>query len=182
MQLEQVIIKFKEYLEVQEKSPETISSYMKDLKSFRIFIVTKYNGPVYFNDIISEDIDDYLRYLKEERKLSPASRSRNLYTLRSLYNFACKKDLCQQNIADKIEPIKIRQKERVYLTPEEVEKLINAIDHPLIKTVIQTLYYTGMRISECLDLKTDDLDFKTNIIHIKKGKGNEDRIYHTANS
>lgn len=173
--LQQVIEKFKEYLDVQERSPETISSYMKDLKSFETFIVTKYNGPVYFSDITAKDIDEYLKYLKEERKLSPASRSRNLYTLRSLYNFACKKDLCQQNIANKIEPIKIRQKERVYLTPKEVEELVNAIDHFLIKVVVQTLYYTGMRISECLNLKIDDLDFKNNIIHIKKGKGNKDR-------
>lgn len=116
-----------------------------------------------------------LKYLKEDRNLSPASRSRNLYTLRSFYNFACKKDLCQQNIATKLEPIKLRQKERVYLTSEEVDELVNAIDHPLVKIVVQTLYYTGMRISECLDLKIEDLDFKDNIIHIKRGKGNKDR-------
>lgn len=41
-----------------------------------------------------------------------------------------------------IEPIKIQKKERTYLSEKEVDTLINAVEHPLIKLVVQTLYYT----------------------------------------
>jgi integrase/recombinase XerD len=47
-----------------------------------------------------------------------------LYILRSFYNYACKKDLCKKNLAVLLEPVKVKQKERDYLTEEEFEELV----------------------------------------------------------
>lgn len=174
MLLHDAINEFKRYLTITSRSLETISSYSSDLSSFEHFMEDKYNGPVYLDEIESIDIEDYLYYLKN-KNLQNSTRSRNLYTLRSFWNFSFKNKLCSWNVAISIEPIKTQQKERTYLTKNEVVILMESIEHPLIKLVVQTLFYTGMRISECLNLKLSDVDLENKIIHVINGKGSKDR-------
>ncbi|WP_246615339.1 site-specific tyrosine recombinase/integron integrase [Clostridium thailandense] len=174
MLLQKVIKNFIHYLTITNKSSETIKSYNSDLTTFESFLEQKFNGPAYLKEIQACDIEDYLYYLKQ-KNLTTSSRSRNLYTLRSLWNFAYKNKLCDWNIAMSVEPIKIQRKERTFLSLEEVTLLIASIEHPLIEVVVQTLFYTGMRISECLNLKLTDVDFDGNIIKILNGKGGKDR-------
>ena len=174
MLLHKVIEKFKYNLITTDKSKETIKSYTADLSTFQNFIDTKYNCPMYITDIQAHDIEDYLYSLKL-KNLSTASRSRNLYTLRSLWTYAYKNKLCKWNIAMEVEPIKIQKKERTFLSTEEVNELTEAIDHTLINLVIQTLFYTGMRISECLNLQIADVNLQNKTIYVIAGKGNKNR-------
>ncbi|MDW8802578.1 tyrosine-type recombinase/integrase [Clostridium sp. A1-XYC3] len=174
MLLRDILKEFIYYLKITNKSNETIKSYTSDLMCFENFLEEKYNCAIYFNEITLIDIEDYLYNLKE-KNLKTASRSRNLYTLRSLWNYAYKNKLCEYNLAMAVEPIKIQRKERVFLSLEEVTTLITSIDHPLIGVVVQTLFYTGMRISECLNLQSKDVDFDNGVIHIINGKGGKNR-------
>ena len=80
-----------------------------------------------------------------------------------------------KNIAALLEPVKVKQKERDFLTEDEFEALADAIKHPVVKTVVQTLFYTGGRISEITSLKLDEVDLKERVIHIIEGKGGKDR-------
>lgn len=57
-----------------------------------------------------------------------------------------------------------------------MEELLKVIEHPLINLVVRTLYNTGLRISECLDLTIDTVDLENKVIHVIAGKGNKDRI------
>lgn len=175
MLLHETIERYKQYLVTMDKSKETIKGYMSDLSSFQYFLEKKYNCPLYINEIETIDIEDYLYWLKEKKQLQAASRSRNLYTLKSFWKYIHNKDFCIKNVAALLEPIKLQKKERIYLSPSEVNQLIKAIDHPLIKVVCQTLYYTGMRISECLNLSLSDVSLDTQVIHIINGKGKKDR-------
>ncbi|MCY6370974.1 site-specific tyrosine recombinase/integron integrase [Clostridium ganghwense] len=174
MLLRDAIKRFKQYLVMTDKSSETIRSYSTDLANFEKFLEHKYNCPLYLNEIQVTDIEDYLYYLKK-KNLQTASRSRNLHTLRSFWNYSCKNKLCNFNLAMTVEPIKIQKKERTYLSTEEAFQLIDAIEHPLIKLVIKTLYYTGLRINECLNLNINDVDLENKIIHVIGGKGNKNR-------
>lgn len=174
MLLNESIKEFIHYLVTTDKSNETVRSYKRDLVNFERFIEQRYNGSLYLEEIKSSDIEEYLYYLKM-KNLQTASRSRNLYTLRSFWKYAYKNKLCQWNIVMEVEPIKIQRKERTYLTMEEVNKLIETINHPLIKIVIETLFYTGMRISECLNLKLQDVNFQDKVIYVIEGKGKKDR-------
>lgn len=174
MLLTDAINKFIYHLTITNKSKETIKSYTSDLTAFQNFLECKYNCAVYLNEVKNIDIDDYLYKLKI-KKLSSASRSRQLYTLRSFWNYLYKNNLCNLNIAMSVEPIKIQRKERTFLSCEEAHTLINAIEHPIVKTVVQTLFYTGLRISECLNLKLEDVDMKNKIIHVINGKGSKNR-------
>ncbi|RFB36052.1 site-specific tyrosine recombinase/integron integrase [Brevibacillus sp. VP] len=167
---------FLEYMSSIGRSEETISGYGKDLVHFTRFLENKYNCESYMEEVTVTDIEEYLHYLKEERGYAPASRLRNLHTLRSFFAYAYKKELVVRNIALSVEKIKVQQKERIYLTEEEVERLVHAIDHPLIRLVVIVLYMTGLRISECLNLTIDDVNLEDKVIHVVAGKGNKDRL------
>lgn len=167
---------FLQHMDAIDRSPQTITGYGKDLKQFEQFLSIKYNGEPYIEDITSSDIEDFLMYLKEERDYAPGSRSRDLYTIRSFFSWAYKKEIVIRNVALSVENIKLQQKERIYLRDEEVEELLAAIDHPLINLTVRTLYNTGLRISECLSLTLSTVDLQNKVVHVIAGKGNKDRL------
>ncbi|KAB7666041.1 tyrosine-type recombinase/integrase [Bacillus sp. B1-b2] len=170
------INKFGKYQANIERSPVTIQAYYEDLTLFNRHLQEKYNGPIYLEDITQEDVENYLYYLKEIKHYQPISRKRVLGSTRSFFSYAYKSEWCDKNVTAKLEPIKCQHKERQYLSEKEVNQFVNAIDHKLIRLVAQTLYYTGMRISECLNLQVEDVDLEGNMIHIRHGKGNKDRF------
>lgn len=176
MLITQATEKFLQYLSSIERSEETTSGYGKDLKIFANFLVQKYKRTPNLYEVTIIDIEDYLFWLKQERNYAPASRSRNLYTLRSIFAYAYKREFITRNVALSVENIKIQQKERVYLTKEEVSQLVQAIDHDLIRLVVQVLYFSGLRISECLNLTVKRVDLEKKVIHVVAGKGKKDRL------
>jgi len=174
MLLSNAIDSFVKYMKIIDRSQETITGYLKQLKYFNSYLEAKYNCPIYLEDITLADIEGYMNYLLS-RGNAAASRARSLYILRSFYNYTCKVGLTDKNIPSLIENIKFQYKERTYLTTKEFIQLINAIDVELIKYIVITLFYTGMRISECLNLKTEDIDLDNDIIHVIEGKGGKNR-------
>lgn len=174
MLLNQVIQDFVKYMKLIDRSKETITGYEKELGYFNGFLSVKHNCPAYIEDIDLKDMEDYLLDQKQ-RGISSASRSRSVYILRSFYNYCIKKDLVDKNIAALLEPVKVKQKKRDFLTKDEFEALVDAIKQPVVKTVVQTLFYTGGRISEITNLKLDEVDLEKRVIHIIEGKGGKDR-------
>ena len=174
MLLKQGIKDFTRYMKLIDRSGQTIRGYEKELTYFDNFLSVKHNCPMYVDDIKLTDIEDYLLDQKK-RKIATASRSRSVYILRSFYNYCTKKDIVHKNLAALIEPVKVKQKERDFLTEAEFEELIEAITKPVIKTVVLTLFYTGGRISEILDLQLEDVDLENRVLHIIEGKGGKDR-------
>jgi integrase/recombinase XerD len=174
MLLNQTIKGFSKHMEFIDRSKETIRGYALELNSFSNFVTVKHNGPVYVEDIGLQDLEDYLLHEKE-RGIASASRSRSLYIIKSFYNYCCKKDICSRNLASFLEPVKIKQKERAFITEQEFNDLVKAIDHPVIRTVVQTMFYTGGRMSEMINLKLEEVDLKNKVLHIIEGKGKKDR-------
>ena len=174
MLLNQAIEGFTKYMHLIDRSQETIRGYISELGCFSNFVTIKHNCPVYLEDIVLQDLEDYLLHEKE-RGAASASRSRSLYILRSFYNYCCRKDLCVKNIASLLEPVKIKQKEREFITEDELGELVAAIEQPVIKTVVQAMFYTGGRISEMIHLTLEDVDLENRVLHIIDGKGGKDR-------
>jgi integrase/recombinase XerD len=174
MLFNQAIKSFIKHMELIDRSKETIRGYEGELISICNFITVKHNSPVYMEDINLQDLEDYLLYEKN-RGIASASRSRSLYIIKSFYKYCCKKDICPKNLADLLEPVKVQQKERAFITESEFNDLVNAIGHPVVRTVVQTMFYTGGRISELINLKLEDVDLKNKVLHIIEGKGKKDR-------
>ncbi len=165
---------YQQYLNIIERSAETIRSYTVELNCLNRFLEYRYNSPIYINELKLYDYEVYLSELKR-KGASVASRRRIIYIIRSLYNYCIKKEMVNRNIGMLLEPIPLQQHEREYLTYKEFESLSNALNHYLIKVVVTCLFYTGLRINECLSLKVGDVDMENRVLSIRNTKSKKDR-------
>jgi integrase/recombinase XerC len=125
------------------------------------------------------DARSYLAYLSD-RGYSKATIARKLATLRSFYKFLVKTNRCSVNPLSAIRTPKQEKKLPRFLEYEEIKRLL---DTPPIDTwlgardraILETLYSTGIRVSELVGLNMDDIDFLSEVIHIR-GKGKKERI------
>src|SRR5262250_2963019 len=118
-----------------------------------------------------QHIREYQAYLFTQRKLSPGSVTNHLCALRFFYIQTLKKPW---SIADTPYPKK-RYRLPTILSQEEVAQLIDAAPTPFHRTILMTLYATGVRRTELTRLKVSDVDSRRMVIHIQRGKGRQDR-------
>ncbi len=175
MTFEKAIELFKKNLISLQRSSETVKGYLKDLNTFSNFLAEKYNCEVYLDEICEDDIEEFLNFLLLEKHYFPTSRNRALISIKSFYHFCVVKKHCILNVSKNVPYIKNEQKERVSLSEIEVDRLIDLTDDISLKIVFQTLYLTGLRISEFLNLRIQDVDLENKLIYVKLGKGKKDR-------
>lgn len=167
--------KFLEDLQIKNKSPQTINGYEKDIRFFQEFLESHLNGQVYVEEITEEDIEQYIKYLRNVRGLQPRSQNRYVSSIRSMYNYAFKKRIITVNVAQYIENVQYQRKEREFLNLKELELLFSHIDSELVKIAVMTLAYTGIRISELKELKLTDVDLSNKTMKVL-GKGDKQRV------
>jgi len=105
--------------------------------------------------------------LFQKRKLSSGSVTNHLAALRFFYIQTLKK---AWSVAETPYPKKNHHLPAI-LSQEEVARLIDAAGTPLHRTLLMTLYATGLRRAEVTHLKVSDIDSKRMIINIREGKG-----------
>ncbi len=121
----------------------------------------------------------YLAFLNE-KQYSKATIARKLATLRSFYKFLVKRNQVTSNPVVAVRTPKQDKKLPRFLEYEEVKKLLDTPpqDNWLgarDRAILETLYSTGIRVSELVALNMDDIDFLGEIVHIR-GKGKKERI------
>lgn len=158
------------------RSEETVRGYESDLKLFNQHLESQFNGPVYVEDITTEDVEAYLTKRKNEDGIASASINRYLNAIRGCLQHAVKQKLVPYNVAEDIEQLKVNRAERTHLLESELTVLLDAIKHPIIKEASRLMVYTGARVSECTGLTLEDVDFEKNVIRIIDGKGGKDRV------
>lgn len=161
---------FEKYMIYHEMSQETIKGYMKDLRNFNRFITERYNSLVYVEDITLNHVKEYMYYLVDKRELAPRSRNRYLFSLRSFFNYAVKKQWVDRNVAAKVNPVKVMQEKKVALTQEEIEELLEVIEHPIIRFAVVLMANSGIQVIEAKGIKMIDIDLAQNQFLIT-GKG-----------
>jgi integrase/recombinase XerC len=132
--------------------------------------------------LLSAQTDSVRSYLSllNEKQYSKATIARKLATLRSFYKFLVKRNHISSNPVVSIRTPKQEKKLPRFLEYEEVKKLLNT---PPVNTwlgardraILETLYSTGIRVSELVALNMDDIDFLGEVVHIR-GKGKKERI------
>ncbi len=132
--------------------------------------------------LISTDSNDVRAYLGRlnEKQYSKATIARKLATLRSFYKFLMKRNKVGVNPVASIRTPKQEKRLPHFLEYEEVKRLLQTppLDNWLgarDRAILETLYSTGMRVSELVGLNMDDIDFLGEIVHIR-GKGKKERI------
>ncbi len=126
-----------------------------------------------------DSIRAYLTFLNE-KQYSKATVARKLATLRSFYKFLVKRNYTSSSPVVSIRTPKQDKKLPRFLEYEEVKRLLNT---PPTNTwlgardraILETLYSTGIRVSELVALNMDDIDFLGEVVHVR-GKGKKERI------
>jgi site-specific recombinase XerD len=118
-----------------------------------------------------QHIREYQAHLFTKQKLSPGAVTNHLCALRFFYIQTLKKPW---SIADTPYPKKAHRLPAI-LSQEEVAQLIDAAPTPYYRTILMTLYATGIRNAELTRLKISDIDSQRMVIHIQGGKGRQDR-------
>lgn len=164
--------KYLDYLQFERRlSKNTILSYTDNLKRFDIFL----NGKS-VEDVTRKDIEDYLKF---NDNMKEKSRVHYLTVIRNFYKFLIDEELIDNNPCDTIAMPKISKTLPHYLTEEEINKLLSfPLNTPYDyrnKAMLEILYATGMRVSELVDLKLENLHLDENFI-IVMGKGSKERL------
>jgi len=157
-------------LKLRNFSDKTISSYKFHNQKFLDFIKKQPE------EISEDDIKSYLAYLISDKKLKPASVNLAMCTLRFFYEKIMEKDVFK-----KIDSIKLEKKIPVVLTKDEIKQLLASIKNKKHKLLIETMYSSGLRVSEAVSLKLEDLNLNEKIGKVV-GKGRKDRLIILSNT
>ncbi len=159
-------------------SDNSAISYENDLRRYLRFITHTLNISG-LGGITLQHIEKYLEELIE-LELSVSTIARNISSIRSFHEFAVVEKLAEANPAELIELPKKAQKLPEVLNPREVEMILNEADRTTMAgirdaAIMETLYASGMRVSELTDLEMDRLFFEIGFIRVI-GKGNKERL------
>lgn len=177
MKKEEVIDNFFKVLKSEYNySDYTIKNYKLDLTLFFDFLNKSNINYLYLN---KDNVLAYLKYL-DKMNLKNSTISRRISTLRTFYNYLMNEGLINSNIFLNVKNPKLEKKLPNYLNYTEMEELLESIDISTDeglkrRLLIEMFYSTGCRVSEIINIKVKDIDFKDKKIRIM-GKGSKERI------
>jgi integrase/recombinase XerD len=155
---------FERFMITERKSFYTIKEYKFLISGFLSYC----NKDI--SSINFEDIENYKNFIVTEKQYSKASQYLAMKALKLYYKFK------NMDIPPNLVPPRRSQKMPVYLNQKDAGTLINGCDNTRDKAVISVFLYTGLRVSELVNLEIGDVDFEENIIYVHAGKGDKDRI------
>lgn len=157
--------RFVQDLTIRNYSPKTISSYVGAL-----IALARYYGRS--PDRISlEEIRRYQIHLIEERRISPST----INTFVAAVRFFQRVTLGREELATRIAYAKRPKPLPVVLSREETLRLFEALPEPRMRLALMTAYSAGLRVSEVVRLRVEDIDSQRMLIRIRQGKGQKDR-------
>jgi len=145
-------------------SDKTIKIYVFHNKKFLDFIKK------HPEEVTNQDIKSYIAFLLD-KKQKPSSINLTICALKFFYTNIIKNKL----LFDEIPSLKAEKKLPTVLTKQEIKQLLNAIENPKHKLLIELMYSSGLRVSEAVSLKLDDLQLDEKIGIVKQAKGKKDR-------
>ena len=154
-----------EELQRRNYAQSTAEAYIRALKEF----ATYYHRPP--DQLGPKEINQFQLHLLLDRRLSAKSVMQRTAALRFFFNITLKRGYPQNEFCYPKAPKRLP----VILSQDEVKAMINAATSLLHRTLLMTLYSTGMRRAEITRLKVNDIDSQRMVIHIKQGKGQKDR-------
>ncbi len=171
----------KEYLTIlryeKNLSENTTKSYKNDLQKFLTFLnETKVKD---FSEVTSNIIAKFFEHQRESG-VDSATSARYMSSIKGFFRFLENNSYIEKNPTEKLSPVKKARKLPSVLTLPEIEMILNA---PRIsdttglrdKAILETVYSSGLRVSELINLKINDLFFDDEVIRVL-GKGSKERI------
>jgi len=148
-------------------SPRTINAYVNWMKQYIRFHNVKH--PVNMGE---EEVTRFLSWLAVERKVSPSTQKQALNALVFLYKHVLQRPLGRLK---SYERPRLRNTMPVVLSKWETRTIL-AQTEGIYQLILNLIYGSGLRLSECLRLRVKDIDFDYGQLIIRDGKGHKDRV------
>jgi integrase/recombinase XerD len=178
MKWKTALVDYEYFLRIEKGlSENSITSYVADIRKLINYLETNsiHTNPV---TIDSDTVQQFIYALSTD--LSARSQARLISGLRNFFNYLIAENYRKGNPTSLLESPKIGRKLPDTLSVEEIDMIIGAIDLGLPfgernRTIVETLYSCGLRVTELIQLKLSDLFFEEGFIRVH-GKGNKQRF------
>ncbi len=161
------LTKMERYLRVQGYSPNTIKAYRREIRFF-----FDHTG------LAPEKVryDDIIFYLEKRKVLGTCSRSSAVHCISALnHYFSINRDIYRRNPTIGIRLPKKESRFPEILSRKEVSAILTVLQNRKHRFLLILVYSAGLRVSEVVNLRINDLDFDRGMIHIRQSKGRKDR-------
>ena len=172
---------FIDYLRYEKRvSPHTVTAYEHDMSQFFSFLQEKLEINQ-LSDVHTEDIRSWIISLLEDESLQAKSVNRKISAVRAFYRYKLKIKELSTNPTLSIHAPKIPKKLPQYVDAKDMEHLFSDVPFEdsfeglRDRTILELFYATGMRLSELLNIKTQDIHLQDNTIKVL-GKRNKERL------
>jgi integrase/recombinase XerD len=178
-----IILDYEFYLKIERGlSENTLKNYSLDINGLADFILSK-NIEENPKNCSKETLQEFI--YQYSKSISANSQARRISAIKSFFNFLIFEKIRSDSPADLIEGPKLGRKLPVTLNLTEIEKILNGIElnqphGPRNRAIIETLYGSGLRVSELVNLRLSNIFFKEDIIRVI-GKGDKQRLVPLGN-
>ncbi|MEI6805690.1 MAG: site-specific tyrosine recombinase [Myxococcaceae bacterium] len=168
----EAITGFINYAQVEKAlSANSLESYQRDLERLASYAEAQNLIPESFS---KQDLIAYQKAFSDSG-IGVRSQNRHLSSIRQFFRFWMREGLLKVNPAADLELPKMPSKLPQFLSLEEIDALLAAIPDPKDYAMVCTLYATGLRVSELISLRFEDVDLSRGFLKIR-GKGNKERL------
>ena len=157
-------------LAVENKAKGTIADYYRILSAF----LTTVRKP--FQAITTNDIRVYMFSRQQQRNLKKSSLEHLRVVINAFFQWLVDEEYLARNPARRIQPIKVPRSSRQAIPALDLEYLRQACRTPREKALIDFLYASGCRVSECAALELSDINWATRAVTVRHGKGDKFRV------
>jgi integrase/recombinase XerD len=170
---------YKNYLKLERSlSENSIEAYVRDLDKLQQYIALTHPA-TQPEQVSTAQLTGFLQHIGE-LGLSAHSQARILSGIKSFYKFLLMEDIIRDDPSHLIESPKLGRKLPDTLSFEEIEQLLNSIDLSTPegarnRAMLETLYSSGLRVSELVDLKLSNVYFDIGFLRVT-GKGSKERL------
>ncbi len=177
-QIDELITTYLTACEVEGKTPSTVASYRASLSDFRR-VGKRASLP---DDIGAYAVPDVYAFLQDlrERGASPAYQHRRHREVKAFLSWCKRMDLVDENVFGRVPLVKLEQQIIEPFGAEEVQRLLDSLDRSKLTgcrnyALFLFLLDTGVRASECVSIRLDDVDWELQRVRVLHGKGKKQR-------
>jgi integrase/recombinase XerD len=170
---------FSSYLQLERSLAKTsIEAYLHDIEKLIQFLQSK-NVQPQPQDITTAQLREFIRWVSE-LGMTATSQARIISGIKAFYKYLIMEDLVQKNPASLLEAPKTSRKLPDVLDTREIDLMLAQIDRSKPegernRTMIETMFSCGLRVSETVNLCISDISFKEEFVKVT-GKGNKERL------
>lgn len=176
---------FSNFLKFEKNfSGNTLDAYMRDVRKLERFTISELDN-LSPENITYENLQEYI-YQLSKNKISERSQARAISSIKAFFKFLLEDDYRTDNPATLLEGPKLGLYLPDTLSEEDINRIITCIDNSTDigkrnKCILEVLYGCGLRVSELIDLKISNINFKESYIMVE-GKGEKTRLVPLANT